>query len=57
MTDAFSLFTSSFAGQGLSVPVPRSPEETGAVSAKILSAVVRAALAEELAPLHASTPA
>ncbi len=57
VTDAFSLFTSSFAGQGLSVPVPRSPEETGAVSAKILSAVVRAALAEELAPLHASTPA
>jgi len=50
VVDAFSLFTSSFAGKGLSVPVPRSPEETGAISAKILSAVVRAAIAEEPAP-------
>jgi hypothetical protein len=44
VVDAFSLLTSSFAGKGLSVPVPRSPEETGRISAKILTAVVRTAL-------------
>ncbi|MGP8160403.1 MAG: helix-turn-helix domain-containing protein [Candidatus Dormibacteria bacterium] len=57
VVDAFSLLTSSFAGKGLSVPVPRSPEETGRISARILSSVIRAAIAEELAPLHAPGPA
>jgi len=57
VVDAFSLFISSFAGKGLSVPVPRSPEETGAVSARILSAVVRAAVVEQLTPPPAPIPA
>jgi AcrR family transcriptional regulator len=57
VVDAFSLFLSSFASKGLSVPVPHSPEETAAISARILSAVIRAAIAEELAPLQAPTPA
>jgi AcrR family transcriptional regulator len=57
VVDAFSLFTSSFAGKGLSVPVTRSPEETGAISAKILSALLRGALAEQRATPQGSAPA
>lgn len=54
VVDTFSLLLSSFAGKGLSVPTPRSPEVTGAICARVLSAVMTVAIAEQAGDRPAS---